>query len=63
MIKSGDHITLKADEDEGWPEQRGIVEGVDELSWGTCVTVRLDAEFREDSRDDGLREVTLDQLL
>lgn len=62
IMRGGVRVTLKANAEEGWPEQRGIVEGVDHLAWGICVTVRLDVEDREDARDDGIRECTIDQI-
>jgi hypothetical protein len=55
----GQRVTLAANEDEGWPEQDAEVVDVDELQWGTSLLVRV---APEDEGDDGLREVTLDQL-
>jgi hypothetical protein len=37
-LNEGDRVTLKADEDEGWPEQTGTFLGVS----GSALMVELD---------------------
>lgn len=62
-INVGDRVTLKADDDEGWEEEHGVVLEVQERSSGTpIITVEIDEAERHDIHDDGLREVTPDQL-
>lgn len=62
-INEGDHVTLRADEDEGWPEEHGtVLEVQDHPSGGPVITVEIDEDER-DAADDGLREVTLDQIV
>lgn len=58
-LREGDEVWLEANEEEGWPRQRARVLGADERPWGTCVTVEVDPE---DPHDDGIREVTEDQI-
>ncbi|MCG7840521.1 MAG: hypothetical protein MIO87_01275 [Methanomassiliicoccales archaeon] len=58
-MKPGTRVTLREWEDEGRiePEQKGTVLG------GTDpVMVELDKRFRDGPHDDGLREVSLDQI-
>ncbi len=57
----GDRVTLKANAEEGWPEEKAtILEDVDDEDDTTVVQV--DDEFLEDGMDDGLREITIDQI-
>jgi hypothetical protein len=57
-------VKLKANKKEGWPEQYGTHDGP--LPKGdpkrTTTVVVLDQKYREGKSDDGLREVTLDQV-
>lgn len=51
----GDRVVIPANPKEGWPEERGVLEGID----GDCFMVRLDPVYRRDGDDyddDGLRE-------
>jgi len=66
-IVEGQRVRLKPNKREGWPEEFGKVETIekgDEL-----VMVRVDKKYRDSKfdhalgkYDDGLREVTIDQL-
>jgi hypothetical protein len=59
----GTRVKLKADEQEGWPEQYGTSLGREGDS--DVWMVSLDEEYRDKAckfYDDGLREVTVDQL-
>ena len=58
-FRPGDRVILAADPEEGWPEERGEVQG---KSGKTTWIVQVDEEFRQDGFDDGLREVTADQM-
>ena len=61
-----DRVVLSANAEEGWPREEGVIEEVyvmrkphgDE----TFLLVRVDERYREDGRDDGLREVMPDQV-
>jgi hypothetical protein len=55
----GQRVILKANRKEGWPEERGIFEGT---SGRTTAVVQIDDEFIQGPDDDGLREVSIDQL-
>ena len=57
--KEGQRVKLKANAAEGWHEEHGEIEGVD-LVTETCI-VRVDSHYW-DPQDDGLREVSFDQL-
>jgi hypothetical protein len=51
--KDGDRVLLPANPTEDWPEEHGVLEGID----GDCFLIRLDKKYRTDRYDDGLREV------
>lgn len=55
-MKIGDTVRLRADEDEGWDEEVGVVLGIQP----TAIMVEVDTD---DPYDDGLREVTADQII
>lgn len=61
----GRRCTIVADEDHGWGEEPGVVEGVDvnvDGSWHV-VTVRVDTGGPNNPDDpDGLREVSPEQV-
>lgn len=52
----GMRVMLRANKKEGWPAQRAIIVGVQRRG---ILTVRVDPE---DAMDDGLREITPDQI-
>lgn len=59
-FKQGDKVRLIPNHDEGWVEEFGtVLQG--ETSNGV-VTVELDGDYRNSESDDGLREVTPEQL-
>jgi hypothetical protein len=59
-IPANTRVILAASEEEGWPEERGTCLGD---SGPTTVIVELDREYwSDDPREDGLREVTYDQI-
>ncbi len=61
-IKNGDRVRLSEFWDEGElidPEQNATILG---LEANGVIMVKIDAEFRTDHTDDGLREITLDQI-
>ncbi len=60
LVVEGMRVKLKANEEEGWPEEFGILSGIDEN--GRTAVVTLDKEFWSEEEFDGLREVTLDQI-
>lgn len=60
-FKPEDRVILKADEEEGWPEEKGTVlctPGKDDV-----YVISVDDEYLIDGDDDGIREVSEDQLL
>ena len=59
-FKEGDRIKLKANVKEGWKEEFGIVDG---YSGGSCYVVTIDRMYRCDELDDGIREVTTNQMV
>lgn len=59
MFAEGTRVVLQANPDEGWPEQRGTYDGP---SGPMTHVVTVDRKYRTSRRDDGLREVTADQL-
>ena len=59
MFEPGDRIRLRADEDEGWEAEEGTVMG---MSGDTTWIVLVDPEYLTGPEDDGLREVTDDQM-
>jgi len=66
-VRRGNRIVLKANEEEDWPREEGVLEDIIDMPWGTSVLVRVDERYRQvadgDSIiDDGLREVTADQV-
>ena len=58
MLKPGTKVILKNDPEEGWPEEHAIV--VEDDVEHDVVLVEVSPE---DEDDDGLREVTHDQIL
>lgn len=58
-FREGQRVILKADPDEGWPEQRGVVDGP---SGKTTYIITVDKKYREDKYDDGLRECYYEDL-
>lgn len=60
QIHRGQRVTLRADPDEGWERETGVVEEINERVWGTSYLVRLDRVV--EPGDDGLREVTQEQF-
>lgn len=64
-FKKGQHVRLKPNESEGWPEEFGKIEAIDTTKStpleDALITVRIDKKYRDEG-DDGLREVTADQL-
>lgn len=54
----GQRVILKANEEEGWPEERGVIDGP---SGRKMWVVTVDKKFREPG-DDGLREIHEDGL-
>lgn len=59
-FKEGDRVVLPANVEEGWPEERGTVQGA-ELNGTLCVV--LDALYRESEADDLLREVLAEDVV
>jgi hypothetical protein len=59
MMKAGDRVKLKANPQEGWEEEFGVILGIE--ANGT-IMVEVDNEYRTECDADGLREVTEDQL-
>lgn len=57
-IFNGTRVTLKADKAEGWPAQRAVYL----QQSGTAHMVEVIPEDRDDDYDDGLVEVTWDQM-
>lgn len=58
-LVKGQRIVLKANEAEGWSRQEAVIEDTVQMSWGRSIVVRVQPE---DEFDDGLREVTEDQI-
>lgn len=61
----GDYVRLKANPDEGFPEEFGVVEwdeGEPNAHGQHFYTVKVDDKYREGPEDDGVREVTSDQM-
>jgi len=59
-FKTGQYVRLKADWNQGVPEEYGSVVDYDEHH--DTYTVKLDEKYREDRFDDGYREVDEYQL-
>jgi hypothetical protein len=58
----GARVTLKANLEEGWPEEKGCLISVHLKSY--TAIVKLDSCYYEhDLSDDGIREITLDQIV
>jgi hypothetical protein len=57
--RPGTQVVLKANKKEGWPRQVAIVDGKSK----ECYVVTLLPLYREGKLDDGLREVTIDQMM
>jgi hypothetical protein len=57
-LRSGTKVTLRANKKENWPQEFGVVWAFDDEQPDTII-VKVEPH---DSRDDGLREVTLDQV-
>ena len=65
-FKEGQRVRLAEQVEQGIPEEFGIVLGTSDI-WTTIqgrtvYVVCLDEEYRADKFDDGLREVTEDQM-
>lgn len=65
----GTRVELVENHEENWPQEFGVVLYVEDLPWGVCYTVLVDDKYRDEfeegkewTRDDGLREVTEDQM-
>lgn len=56
--KEGDKVLLA--EFEGIPQQKATILSAEPLTWGNSYVVLVEPE---DTSDDGLREVTEDQIL
>lgn len=63
-FSEGQRVRLKPNHEEGWPEEFGEVCGGEELDWGNSYIVQVDEYYRnvDGDGDDGLREVTEDQM-
>lgn len=61
LFKEGQHVRLKPDAEEGFPEEFGRLQ-CDVHEGDDMAMVELDEEFANDDGDDRLREVTIDQL-
>lgn len=61
-VSVGTRVELLANEEEDWPQEFGEVLSVDVMEWGVSIIVRVDDLYLDGDEDDGLREVTEDQL-
>ncbi len=61
-IRPGQLVVLKANKKEGWKRQIAVYDGWCGPGYEGMASVTVLPEFREDDYDDGLREVTYDQL-
>jgi hypothetical protein len=61
VFKEGQKVRLKPNKSEGFKEEFGKIESVDDVSHGV-ITVTVDKKYRDGPEDDGLREVTPDQI-
>jgi hypothetical protein len=52
-IDEGKRVVLKANDDEGWPEQRGVL--IEVCKHGMLM-IQVDAQYATEKGDDGLRE-------
>lgn len=60
-FKKGQRVKLKANEQEGWPEEQGMIVGLD--GEDDLYVVRVDTKYRM-THDDGFRGgITVDQLV
>ena len=59
-FKEGQVVKLLPFEDQ--PEQLATVIGFDQMDWGLSYIVELSPDFKEDEYDDGIRDVTEDQM-
>lgn len=59
MPEIGDRVVLAANEDESWEREHATV--LDVQPNGT-ITVEVDKDERDGPQDDGLREITVDQI-
>jgi hypothetical protein len=57
-LTEGQKVRLKPNKSEGFTEEFGIIDSIDK----SVVTVTVDKKYRDGPEDDGLREVTLDQI-
>lgn len=55
----GNRVRLKPNVKEGWKEEFGSYEGA---SGDGCCIVTVDEKYRDGKLDDGVREVTYDQI-
>lgn len=58
----GQHVKLKADEEEGFPEEFGVVFSVTKLPLCNMYGIYLDDKYKQDEYDDGIRECDEEQL-
>ena len=60
-LKEGQKVRLKPNKSEGWPEEFGVIESIDDID-NDVIMVRVDKKYRDDASDDGLREVGEKQI-
>ena len=66
-LQEGQRVNLKADSREGFPAESGVVYSLDNVKSSgppemSIVLVQVDKEYRHGEDDDGIREVSLDQI-
>jgi hypothetical protein len=61
MLKPGQGVVLKANPDEGWEREEATVVQVVQMPWGPSIVVEVEHD-PDYPFDDGLREVTEDQI-
>jgi hypothetical protein len=57
---TGKRVILLANEEEGWPEERGVVDGYSEDK--SMVIITVDKKYRDEDDADGLREVIVEMV-
>jgi hypothetical protein len=60
-FKVGQKVRLKANKEEGWPAEAGVIESIDDIE-NDVIMVQVDKKYRDDDDDEGLREVGVDQI-
>lgn len=58
-FKEGQRVVLKANPKEGWKREEGVIDGP---SGPGVWMVTVDRKYRLGQDDDGIREVTADQI-